>query len=96
MTLDPVQELIDKATYWWNRIVLSLKNEDDILIGGESMKINPSIGEPFTIHFERLESEPSPRRKVAQQLRRSQERTHRLVVERAMKLCASLYVSQRH
>lgn len=44
------------------------------------------------LYYEKLEDEPTPRRRIAQQLRRSRERTHKRILEGAVMLCASLFV----
>lgn len=55
------------------------------------MKIPNSI-EPLTIYFERLESEPDPRR-VAQLNRRSRERKLQQQLAGTVQFCASLFAS---
>lgn len=85
---DPVQQLVDKA----HRLALHLMDEVPIISLGMS---SPNQIVTTTLYFERLESEPSPRRRVAQQYRRSQERAHKRLVDGMKTLCASLYASKR-
>jgi hypothetical protein len=64
---DPVQDLINKATFWGKKIGLSLINEDVIILPRD--KDNPNEIVAIGIGYEHLESDPtnSPRW-IAQQL----------------------------
>ena len=94
MSDDPVQDLIDFIKRWSKRLLLSLLNEDEIIGIGESMKISNSV-QPLTIYFERLESEPDPRR-VAQLNRRSRERKLEKQIAGTVQFCATLFASSNH
>lgn len=87
----PVQDLVERLLTLWQRIAFQFLDEVEIMTDGMS---NPNKIVTTPLYFEKLESEPSPRRRVAQQLRRSQERTHQRLVERATKLITSLYAAQ--
>jgi len=58
------------------------------------MKISNSV-QPLTIYFERLESEPDPRR-VAQLNRRSRERKLEKQIAGTVQFCATLFASSNH
>lgn len=94
MSDDPVQDVIDFIKLWWKRLLLSFEGSDFIVIPGESMKIPNSV-EPLTIYFERLESEPNPRR-VAQLTRRSRERRLQKQLAGTVQFCAILFASSNH
>ena len=94
MSDDPVQDVIDFIRYWWKRLVLNFEGGDFIVIGGDPMKIPNSI-EPLTIYFERLESEPYPRR-VAQLNRRSRERKLQQQLAGTVQLVSTLFASSHH
>jgi hypothetical protein len=91
---DPVQDLIDFVKKWAPKIQLSFLNEDEIIGLGDSMKIPNAYG-ALTICFERLESEPEPRR-VAQLNRRSRERKLQEQLAGTVQFCASLFASSKH
>jgi len=90
---DPVQDIIDFTRYWWKRLLLSFMNEEFIVIPGDPMKIANNI-EPLTIYFERLESEPDPRR-VAQLNRRSRERKLENQRPGVIRFCAAVIASSK-
>jgi len=94
---DPVGQMWKRQREWWMQFLLTLMGEDITISAGESMT-TPNELEPLHLDFERLESEPDPRR-LAQQLRRSrersQERSHKRLVASSVLLCASLIVSKR-
>jgi hypothetical protein len=91
---DPVQDLIDFVKKWARKIQLSFLNEDEIISVGDPMKITNQI-QPLTIYFERLESEPDPRR-VAQLNRRSRERKLQQQLAGTVQFCASLLASSQY
>jgi hypothetical protein len=91
---DPVQDLIDFTKHWLFRMRLSFLDANEIIEMGESMKIPNQYG-ALTICFERLESEPEPRR-VAQLNRRSRERKLQQQLAGTVQFCASLFVSSKH
>jgi hypothetical protein len=91
---DPIEDIVAFVKFWSRRLLLSLLNEDAKIDPGESMTI-PNEVEPLHIYFEKLESEPSPRRKVAQQLRRSRERTQERLVEQAVQMYSVLFANRR-
>ena len=91
---DPVQDLIDFIFRWSRKIQLSFLNEDEIIGLGDPMTIPNAIA-PLTFYFERLESEPDPRR-VAQLNRRSRERKLQQQLAGTVQFCASLFVSSKH
>lgn len=86
-TEDPVQLWINRV----HRLALTLMDECPTISVGMS---NPNKIVTTPLYFEKLESEPSPRRRVAQQYRRSQERAHKRLVAGMMNLCASLYAGR--
>lgn len=96
---DPVQDLIDLTKRWSKRLLLSLLNEDSIMVDGDPMQITKT--EPNKIvttkvaFIERLDSEPNPRR-VAQLNRRSRERKLQKQLAGAFQFCASLLASSHH
>jgi len=87
---DPIEVIIQRFKHYAHIIALHLQDEAVIISVGMS---DPNKIVTTPLFFEKLESEPSPRRRVAQQLRRSEERTHKRLVERATKLITSLYAA---
>jgi hypothetical protein len=94
MVDDPIQDLIDSIHYWWRRLRLSFIDANEIIDVGDHMTIPNAIA-PLTFYFERLESEPDPRR-VAQLNRRSRERKLQQQLAGTIQFCASLFASSHH
>ena len=75
---DPVQDLINNASFWGKKLALSIMNEDVIILPRD-MSNQPNEIVALGIVYETLESEPEPNslRWAATQLSRSIERTRR-------------------
>lgn len=82
---DPIEAMKSRL----HRLALTLMDEEVIISVGMN-KPNEIVTTP--IYFEKLESEPSPRRRVAQQYRRSRERIQQRLEEQMTMLCISLFV----
>ena len=91
---DPVEDVIRFTKYWWHRLLLSFEGSDFIIFHGDPMKIPNSV-EPLTIYFERLESEPDPRR-VAQLNRRYRERKLQQQLAGTVQFVSTLFASSNH
>jgi hypothetical protein len=73
---DPVQDLIDKATFWRREIALFIVDEDAII--KEGMEDIPNQIVTAELAYESLESEPDPNklRGIARQLDDLKRETH--------------------
>lgn len=85
---DPIDDLLYYFRGLTSRIALQFW-ERDITISGGNMS-DPDDIVTTRLYYEKLETEPTPRRRVAQQKRRAEERSRRQLVEKAVLICASV------
>ena len=91
---DPVQDIIDLIKLYSHKLALQILGENEKMGEGDPMVIPNQYGS-LTIYFERLESEPDPRR-VAQLNRRSRERKLQKQIAGTVQFCATLFASSNN
>ena len=94
MSDDAFEIIVARVKVLARKFWLTLLDQPLTISAGDSMKIPNSVA-PLTIYFERLESEPDPRR-LAQLNRRSRERKERRQIPGTIQFCAALLVSSNH
>lgn len=85
---DPIDDLLYYLRGFASRIALQFMDQQVIVSGGNMSDPNDIV--TTRLYYEKLETEPTPRRRVAQQKRRAEERSHRQLVEKAVLICASV------
>ena len=85
---DLVARIIQKARQLATRLALHFWDQNVILSVSNMSDSNEIV--TTRLYYERLDSEPSPRRRISQQKRRAEERERRRIVTRATILCASI------